>query len=256
MEYSNTTALRLADEKLPNIKIHATVLFSILNHFMRRKEDRMNMRVVGSLLGVSSTEGGVDYIEVTNCFPLLHDEVETDKEIHVNVYDTINIGSDKINYYDDMVRYHESIDRRESIIGWYCTSTDGTLDTYAKLIDESICLRSDAPPVGIIVNTTLEGRDQIGARAYIGDDIKLGKELLAKVFHELSVQVIFSPGEALCIQHMISGKDTWELDTQTVVKKEEINVKNAIKNLTELINKVIKYVDEVIDEPTKGSVAV
>ena len=42
------------DEKLPVVKVHATVLFSILNHFMRRKEDRKDMRVVGSILGVIS----------------------------------------------------------------------------------------------------------------------------------------------------------------------------------------------------------
>lgn len=246
------------DEKLPVVKVHATVLFSILNHFMRRKEDRKDMRVVGSILGVVS-EG---CIEITNSFPLIHDEHETKKEFQVNLYDTINIGSEKINYYDDMVRYHESIDRRDSIIGWYCTSVDGALDDCAKLIDESVSVRnSECQPVGLLVSTALELSDRINARAYVGEDVTLGNEILAKVFHELNVQMIFSPGESLCIQHMLASgnKDSnepWQLSTKTKIHREEYNVNEAIFHLRQMISKINSYIDKAIEDPDKASVII
>jgi hypothetical protein len=42
-------ALALSDSALPKIKVHATVIFSILNSFVRRST--RDARVIGTLLG-------------------------------------------------------------------------------------------------------------------------------------------------------------------------------------------------------------
>ena len=55
---SSQEAITLGDEPLPIVKVHATVIFTILNNYIRR--DDRQMRVIGTLLGlVQSSDGNV-----------------------------------------------------------------------------------------------------------------------------------------------------------------------------------------------------
>ena len=49
-------------------KIHPVVIFTILDHYVRRSESQE--RVIGTLLGVE-TDG---VVEIRNCFPVPHSE--------------------------------------------------------------------------------------------------------------------------------------------------------------------------------------
>lgn len=49
MEMSGLEALSLKDDSLPSVKVNATVLFSILNSYVRRST--RDARVIGTLLG-------------------------------------------------------------------------------------------------------------------------------------------------------------------------------------------------------------
>jgi hypothetical protein len=51
-------------------KIHPVVIFTILDHYVRRQESQE--RVIGTLLGVE-TDG---VIEIRNCFPVPHSELK------------------------------------------------------------------------------------------------------------------------------------------------------------------------------------
>ena len=72
---------------VPNVVVHPTVLFSIVDAFERRPEDAR--RVIGTLLG--SVEKGGYHVEVTNCFAVPHnesqDEVAVDMEFARNMFD-------------------------------------------------------------------------------------------------------------------------------------------------------------------------
>src|SRR6266542_3910868 len=52
------------------VTVNPVVLFSILDHFVRRNENQS--RVIGTLLGVRSEDGSE--VEVRNCFPVPHSE--------------------------------------------------------------------------------------------------------------------------------------------------------------------------------------
>tara|TARA_R110002050_G_scaffold59506_2_gene132936 strand:+ start:612 stop:917 length:306 start_codon:yes stop_codon:yes gene_type:complete len=82
-----------------HVNVHPVVLFSVLDHYIRRKEDQH--RVIGTLLGY--VENGV--VEVRNCFPVPHtetDQVAVDMVFHRNMFDL-----------------HQKANRKEVIVGWY-----------------------------------------------------------------------------------------------------------------------------------------
>src|SRR3954454_22938012 len=54
------------------VSVNPVVLFSILDHYLRRQENQH--RVIGTLLGVRSEDGSE--VEVRNCFPVPHDETQ------------------------------------------------------------------------------------------------------------------------------------------------------------------------------------
>ena len=72
---------------VPNVVVHPTVLFSIVDAYERRPEEAR--RVIGTLLG--SVEKGGYHVEVTNCFAVPHneseDEVAVDMEFAKNMFD-------------------------------------------------------------------------------------------------------------------------------------------------------------------------
>lgn len=55
-----------------NVSVNPTVLLSVIDHYTRRQEDQD--RVIGTLLGVRGEDG--NHIEVRNCFPVPHSEME------------------------------------------------------------------------------------------------------------------------------------------------------------------------------------
>ena len=51
--------------------VHPVVILNILDHHSRRNKDQK--RVIGTLLGINND----GMIEITNCFPVPHKEVDT-----------------------------------------------------------------------------------------------------------------------------------------------------------------------------------
>ena len=82
-------------------------LFSILDHYLRRKDDQD--RVIGTLLGVRST-GGVggpegETVEVRSSFAVLHSE--TSEQVAVDM-----------EYHRTMYELHHKVNPKEVIVGW------------------------------------------------------------------------------------------------------------------------------------------
>ena len=61
---SNLEALSLKDNSLPSIKVNATVLFSILNSYVRRSA--RDARVIGTLLG--EVKDGTIIVRIISCY--------------------------------------------------------------------------------------------------------------------------------------------------------------------------------------------
>lgn len=82
------------------VTIHPVVLFSILDHYLRRTDSQD--RVIGTLLGTRSES---DVIEVKSSFAVLHSE--TSEQVAVDM-----------DYHKAMYELHHKVNPREVIVGW------------------------------------------------------------------------------------------------------------------------------------------
>jgi translation initiation factor 3 subunit F len=89
------------------VTIHPVALFSILDHYLRRKDDQD--RVIGTLLGVRSTSGvggsEAETVEVRSSFAVLHSE--TSEQVAVDM-----------EYHRTMYELHHKVNPKEVIVGW------------------------------------------------------------------------------------------------------------------------------------------
>lgn len=79
--------------------VHPVALFSILDHFLRRKDSQE--RVIGTLLGTRAE----NEIEVRNSFAVLHSE--TSEQVAVDM-----------DYHRTMFDLHQKVNPKEVIVGW------------------------------------------------------------------------------------------------------------------------------------------
>ena len=82
------------------MKLQAGALFSILDHYLRRKDSRK--RVIGTLTG-SRTENEV---EVRTAFAVLHSETA----------DQVAIDEE---YFRNMLEISQRVNPKEQVVGWY-----------------------------------------------------------------------------------------------------------------------------------------
>ena len=135
-------ALSLGDA--PNtvvVKLHPTVVFSVLNNFVRRSD--RETRVIGTLLGTITN--GV--IEITECFGVPHMEKKDELFVAINK-----------DYHKTMYNFHRRINRKEKIVGWYTTtSAEGALINDNSSLIHDFYSQECEHPVHIVVDTTLAG---------------------------------------------------------------------------------------------------
>lgn len=81
--------------------IHPNVLFSILDHYLRRNDSQE--RVIGTLLGVRNEDRAA--IDVKSCFAVLHRE------------DSEQVAVD-MEYHRSMFELHQRANPKEAIVGW------------------------------------------------------------------------------------------------------------------------------------------
>jgi translation initiation factor 3 subunit F len=90
-------------DNISEVQLHPVVLFSILDHYLRREES--GEKVIGALLG-NIGPGGI--VNVTNSFGIFHKA--TQEEILV-----------KSQTLRDMLELHRRADPNEILVGWYST---------------------------------------------------------------------------------------------------------------------------------------
>ena len=83
---------------LSSVSVHPVALFSILDHYLRRRADTPNARVIGTLLG-TRTENEV---EIRTAFAVPHDESE----------DQVSV---EIEYHKSMLELHTRANPNEVI---------------------------------------------------------------------------------------------------------------------------------------------
>lgn len=138
--------------------INPVVLFSILDHYLRRNEGQE--RVIGTLLGVRSDDG--TEVEIRNCFNVPHQE--NDSEVAVDM-----------EHHRAMFELHQRVNPKEVIVGWYATGSE--LNSYSALIQDFYS--SEVAPfqaVHLTMDTDLaiKGSHSMGLKTHIRYEVNTG----------------------------------------------------------------------------------
>lgn len=242
---STVEALSIGESQKLVVKLHPTVVFSILNNFIRRND--RESRVIGTLLG--TIKDGV--VEVTEAFGVPHMEKRDELFVAINK-----------DYHKQMFSFHRRINRKERIVGWYTTtSPEGALiNDNSSLIHDFYSAECENP-IHIVVDTTLAG-ETMSVRGFNSVPLALGDMSLANMFREVQVDLTVTDAESTCLYHMIhsqqpstsaatpgGGKESkWGTsEILSSVPTQRATVNAAMKQLLVVLDDVQKYVDSVVD---------
>jgi len=235
------------------VTIHPVALFSILDHYLRRKDDQD--RVIGTLLGVR-TGSEADTVEVRSSFAVLHSE--TSEQVAVDM-----------EYHRTMYELHHKVNPKEVIVGWY--STGSNLNTYSALI-QNFYSQETAPhqAVHVALNTGIEEGQQAGVKAYISSPVGVFPKPENCVFVPIPCELRFHQSEQSGVdlltstaslslspsapQSPTSASPSPPLLTQPTTDLEILE--RSIESVSAMLDRVLAYVRDVLSGEKKGDPAV
>jgi len=104
-------------------KLHPLVIWSILDHWTRRDENKD--RVIGVLLGLN-LDGLID---IRNCYPVPHSSGSEEEGVMID-----------LEFYKNMLELHQKVNPKEIVVGWYATCP--FVDEDSVLIHDFFCINS------------------------------------------------------------------------------------------------------------------
>ena len=207
--------------------IHPVVLFSILDHYLRRSTTQEN--VIGTLLGVPGDDGRI--IDVRSCFAVPHFENEEQVEMDMD-------------YHHQMYQLHNRVNQREVIVGWY--STGSKLSKYAPLIHDFYTRQSEGKvtPIHIVLDTELTG-NKLGLQAFTSAPVGTDKNPENCIFLPACYEIQYPNAERSALDLISKAKDNEQSLVPLMSDMDQLE--SAIVQLIEMLDRVSQYVEEVCD---------
>ena len=219
-------------ENVPfSVKVHPIVVFSILDHYIRRQEGQE--RVIGTLLGVVHEDSGI--VEVTNSYAVPH--TETGGEVAVGQA-----------FNKSMFGLLSRVNSTEQIVGWYATNgADGKAVNDSSSLIHDFYARECERAVHVVVDAALADGKGVDLKAYYGLRLAVGGEELAHAFCKLKCELEFSEGEKVCIDRMIRGQEVpfETAESLAALPSDVETVKSDMDDLLQSIDEILTYVDAV-----------
>ncbi|KAK4514740.1 uncharacterized protein ATC70_002343 [Mucor velutinosus] len=208
------------------------VLFSVLDHFLRR--DDSQQKVIGALLGVRSQDGSE--VEIRNVMPLIYTLEEE------------NIALDK-EHYRNMYELHQRVNPEEIILGWYTAGAD--LSPACTPV-HSFFAEDVAPfqPIHVTIDIdALVKTTDMGLRAYASAPVGFSTNPGDCLFLPVPCEVKYLDAERSGLDMLASAKSNESRSAPLISDMDHLEI--AITKLQEMLERISKYVDSVVD----GSVA-
>jgi len=200
-------------------RLHPVVVFSILDHFVRRNEGQT--RVYGTLLGHNND--GV--VEIKNSFAVPHSE------------------GDKVGFAQEFHKYtherHLRANPQEMVVGWYATGD--TINEDSILIHDFYWREMNAPPIHLLIDTGLKN-DKMSINAYTSSPLSLTNQENVLGFQFKPIQVDFNSEKPEKIGMDILLKQNKE-DT---LLSELDNLELSLERLLSLLDIAAAYVQRVL----------
>jgi translation initiation factor 3 subunit F len=172
---------------------------------------------------------------VTDCFGFPHNESIVDGKISV-VFDVKMTAS--------MFSFHRRVNKKEFIVGWYSTCSDGQFITeYSSLINEFYQLEDQCKnPIHVVIDTSLSS-DTMNHKAFICEHMALDSHILSQIFNEIKLDLVFSSGEKLALHHMLhdqvkDDKHKTDINLISVLPSESENLNNSTEALKVLFREI------------------
>ncbi|CAM9300731.1 unnamed protein product, partial [Discosporangium mesarthrocarpum] len=211
------------------VKVHPMVLFSILDHYLRRPENQK--RVIGTLLG----KVVANVVEVTNSFAVPH--LEKNEEVAV--------GKD---FNKQMLTLQQKVNARETIVGWYATSFDGVSIVDGSSLIHDFYTQECESPIHLVVDTALKD-NRVGCKSFISTSLEISGVALANIFHEVKVQLVSLEAERICIDRMVKGQEEpfVAADGLATVESRMTSLETSIQRLLVMLQQAESFVDSVVE---------
>lgn len=161
------------------------------------------------------------------------------------------------DYHKTMFEFHNRINRREKIIGWFST----TFPNGNWIVDNSSLVHDFYSnecenPIHLVVDTRMADGNMC-VRAFMSRPMLVGEHAFANMFDELRVEIALSEGETSCLFHMVNGQENpWQDGfTSARIPNERTAVSEAMGGLVNNLDKVIAYVESVQAGETEAKAA-
>lgn len=213
-------------------QVHPVVIFSILDHFKRRKEGQDH--VIGTLLGTIRE----DKLVITNCFPeaakITGRQIVLDKPFHYKMLDM-----------------YSKINREEVVVGWYSTDDEISWMTsqihqhmYMQEIDQEI---EDAVLLTVNVNTILEKKG-LAVKAFTSKIINVGEQEAIARFRQVKLDYTAYEAEKIGIDTLLNGEATSDaFDAPSTILTDVQNLTITLDKVMDTLDHLSEYVDQVRD---------
>jgi len=206
-----------------SVSVHPVVIFSVLDHFIRRNEGH---RVIGTLLGVIN-EG---QIEVRSSFPVPHtegDQLAVDMDFHTNMLDL-----------------HHKVSPKETIVGWY--STGGDIDENSVMIHDFYSKKMNIAPIHVTIDTNL-GNLSLAVKAFTSVPVIFNEKTLGSQFLPIPIEVQALDTEKIGVDALTKSTN----GNKAIVSDLE-NLESSIKKLDSMLENVSGYVNRVLEKKVEG----
>ncbi|ORX55146.1 Mov34-domain-containing protein [Hesseltinella vesiculosa] len=212
--------------------VSPVVLFSVLDHYLRREKDQE--LVVGAILGVRSDDG--TEVEIRNAFSLLETDDGLDEEHYKTLYDL-----------------HRKVNPEEVILGWYTAGQN----ILANATTYQAVFKQDCAPFNPIHMTmdpeALFKTNGLGLNTYTAAPVGFSEDADC-MFLPVPSEIKYLDAERSGLEMLASAKSN---ETRTAALLSDMDhLEVAIVRLQELLERVSKYVDSVVQGTTPPNNAI
>jgi len=219
-------------------KIQPVVIFSILDHHNRRKQDQYC--VIGTLLGKYTDNG----VEIISAFAIPH--AETEEELDIDM-----------EYHRTMLDLHQKANPNEVVVGWY--SSASVIDENSVTIHNLYWKEMNQSPIHLTVDSELYGgrmeiqpyvSEQLGNDDAEDEEETENDNVITQQFFPIDFELDTSECEQGCLSALFQTKE--QENRSFAIQNQSNHIKNSLQSLLGLLNIITGYVDDVVEGKKPG----
>ena len=156
-----------------------------------------------------------------------------------------------------MYKLHRRAHKNARVVGWFSTSSTGEMIVESTATVQSYYAEQCPDCLHLSVDTSLT-TDNLSLSAYICTPLVAAGRSLANMFHEIKLTTVSSDCERLFVDSLVRSNNV-EGEPADLANSEQDNMsslESSMANLSEMLEKASKYVDDVVEGRVAGDNAI